>query len=244
MVPVTVKSVVITSVAVIVSLVMLVVLMSFAVTETTPLNDLLVKELCPDKELIDYYMAGYQSDIPVEDAKLSAGAYGGKQVDGYTIDKQLSSPDRTAYVDPEGNVTLAFRGTNLKDPSTRFRDIGTDLLLTMGLQGVSSRFKHATQATDSAIAKYGRDKVRVTGHSLGGAESLYVSNKRGVSATALNPGVSPIDAMRNRTYTKARSYTTFTDPISMLSRKVKGLKTTIVKQKSSNPHSLANFLFV
>lgn len=182
-------------------------------------------------------MADYSGDV-----LLSKGSYGGKPVDGYTIDKNLSSPDRTAYVDSDGNLTLAFRGTDLKNRSNRYRDLGTDLLLGLGLQDVSNRFKNSKRAVDSAIEKYGKDKVRLTGHSLGGSQALYLSNKRGLTANSFNAGISPIDTYRNRNYSKATSHTIKGDPISFLSPKIRGLRTKVSDRRYSvNPHSLINF---
>ena len=156
-------------------------------------------------------------NIVTENAKLSKGAYSAEPVDGYTIDKELSSPDRTAYVDSDGNITLAFRGTSLKDKTKLWRDLGTDVLLGLGLQDASSRFKNSKKATDKAIEKYGKDKVRLTGHSLGGSQALYLSNKRGLEANTFNAGIGLPDTLRKRNYSKATSYTTGLDPISFLS---------------------------
>jgi hypothetical protein len=175
-----------------------------------------------------------------EMARLSDGAYGGKDVEGYTIDKQLSSPDRTAYV-KDGKVTLAYRGTDFKNKSNTYRDLGTNALLALGLQDVSSRFKNAKKASDQAIEKYGKDNVNVTGHSLGGSQALYLSNKRGLQGSAFNPFAGVVDSLRKRTY-NATAYVNQNDPIASLTGRVSGLKRHVIKGKKSNPHSLAHFI--
>lgn len=162
-------------------------------------------------------------------AKLADGAYGGKEVEGYTIDKSLSTPDRTAYVSPEGDITLSFRGTDLKNKNNTWRDLGSDALVTLGLQKLSSRYKNQQKGLDSAIEKYGKDKVSVVGHSLGGGLATTVGARRGVKSVAFNPAIGVGDVIRNRTYTNAKVYRTADDPVSFLSSKVKGLKTQVVK---------------
>jgi hypothetical protein len=175
-----------------------------------------------------------------DDVELSAGAYGGKQVKGYTIDKSLSTPDRTAYVDSEGNLVMAFRGTDLKNKNNTWRDLGTDALVGLGLQKLSSRYKNQQKGLDSAIEKYGKDKVRTTGHSLGGALATTVGARRGVKSSSFNQAVGIGDVVRNRTYTNATAYRTKNDPVSLLASKVRGLKTTIVR---GNGHNLrGNFI--
>lgn len=170
-----------------------------------------------------------------DDARLAIASYGGKPVEGYTIDPELSNVNYTTYVDPQGRATMAFRGTNPKN----WRDLGTDALLSLGLQGVSSRFQNSKKAVDRARQKYG--DVDLTGHSLGGSQALYLSNQRGLNARTFNPGVGPVDALRNRNYSKAQNYHVRGDPISFLSRHVKNLKTQTLRSTSANKHGMENF---
>ena len=171
-------------------------------------------------------------------ARLAEGAYGSKPVEGYRVDPELSNNLRTVYTDEEGNATIAFRGTDLKDKRW-FDELGADLLVGLGLQKLSNRFKNAKRTTDRVVAKYGKDKTKLVGHSLGGSIALEVSHQTGLPAVGFNSGVGPVDTLRRRTYTNAKSYRTANDLVSGLSSRVRGLKTTTTKGRG---HSLVNFL--
>jgi hypothetical protein len=176
-----------------------------------------------------------------EDVKLSKAAYGGKPVEGYTIDPELSNVNYTTYVDPEGRATVAYRGTNTKN----WRDIGTDVgLAFLGVQHANklSRFQNARKVADSATSKYGKDKVSLTGHSLGASQTLAISNQTGLPARSFNPYVSLGDvAFNRRNYRNTQNYHQKGDIVSFLSPYMKKLTTTVRKKRSRDPHGLANF---
>lgn len=190
-------------------------------------------------------------------AQLSDGAYGGKDLShiGYDIDPEHSNRNRTLYKHREsGKAVLAFRGTDLQSKS-KMGDIGSDVLLALGLHGLSSRFRNAKKVTDSAIAKYGKDNLTVTGHSLGASQALYANSKRGVEAHAYNPGVSPTMVRKNlmdslsaqlfkrKPKSNATVYTTGTDIISGLSPLLTKTKKVYVQvKKKAKAHSLSNFM--
>lgn len=190
-------------------------------------------------------------------AQLSDGAYGGHDMShlGYTIDKEHSNRNRTLYHNAEtGKAVLAFRGTELHTKNKK-GDLGTDALLALGLQKLSSRFRNAKKATGHAIEKYGKDNLTLTGHSLGGSQALYANSHYKVPAHTYNPGVSPsmvrkdlFDSLsaklfKKKPHTNANIYTTGKDLISGLSPLLTRAKTFIVKQKKgASAHSLSNFL--
>lgn len=177
------------------------------------------------------------------DAKLSKAAYSqAPEVDGWKRDEQLSNINRSVY-SKDGKAKVAFRGTDLSSKKTRWDDLGTDLLIGLGLQDLSSRMKNAKKTTDLAAQKYGVNNVSLTGHSLGGTQALYVNRKRGLATNAFNAGISPIDALTRRKYKpNATSYTVGGDIISNFSSRLKGLRTKVIKPTKSFSHSLANFL--
>lgn len=113
---------------------------------------------------------------------------------GYVVDKELSSKDYTTYYNPKtGKASIRYRET---DP-TNWRDLSTDALIAVGLQGVGSRFKRAEKVYDRAAEKYGgKQNVNVYGHSLGGTQALHVNQTRGAQATAYNPGAGPIEPIK------------------------------------------------
>lgn len=190
-------------------------------------------------------------------AKLSQGSYGGQPVEGWNIDPEFSNQNRTMYVsktDPQKAV-YSFRGTDIATKSNKWKDLGTDALLALGLKDVSSRFQNALQATQGAQKKY--KDLTLTGTSLGGSQGMYVAQKTGLPARVFNPGVSPLDVKRTKGAIMADSianllrpksksnviaYTTVVDPISSLTPFVEGVKTIPVKPKIRNTHSLKNFL--
>ena len=184
-------------------------------------------------------------------AKLSDGAYGGKPVEGWDIDSSLSNQHRTVY-HKDGKAVVAFRGTSLNNKKERYKDVGTDLLLGLGLKKLSTRFNNGKKTTDLAIQKYGRDSVSTTGHSMGGAISVYVHQKRGLDTHAFNPGVGADDLIKNGKHiasilpsdklkSNAHLYYTKKDVIGGLAKHLKGGTHHVVKQIRKNAHSLNNF---
>lgn len=190
-----------------------------------------------------------------EAARLSAGSYGGKEVNNYTIDPELSNRNRTTYVHNDtGKATIAYRGTDLSSKKTRGGDLGTDALLALGLQDLSARFRNAKKHARNAVAKYGVGNVDTVGHSLGGSQSLYINSKLGLPSTSFNPGVSPgfarkslFDRLSGALFKRpvqksATIYSTLTDGISTLSPSMANAKTVVVPQRRKNPHSIRNFM--
>lgn len=113
---------------------------------------------------------------------------------GYEIDKELSGNDWKTYYNPStGKSTIRYRETDPKN----WRDLTTDALIGVGLQGLGSRFKRAEKVYDKASKKYGgKQNVDVIGHSLGGSMALHVNQTRGAKATAFNPGAGPLEPVK------------------------------------------------
>lgn len=161
-------------------------------------------------------------------ANMSHSAYNPKDdYEGYTLHKGYSSPDRAVYVRDDGShVVIAFRGTELHQGKHKaFRDIGTDILAGLGLESVSSRFKHAEDITKTLIQKYGKDRVFVTGHSLGGAQAMHVSNKYGVHAEVYNPFINVFDVESHRSFPNTVVHYNVGDPVAVGTPFIKTKKT-------------------
>jgi hypothetical protein len=174
------------------------------------------------------------------DAELSRAAYSGAtEVNGWQKDVHLSGPDHSVF-HKEGRAKIAYRGTDVRNK----RDLGADALIALGLQDKSNRFKRAVRTADAVSAKYGKGNVSLTGHSLGGSQSQYVSRKRGLDATGFNAAMSPVDTLRKRTYSKFHSISTASDPISLITHHKVGRigKKTTVRQRKANPHALSNYI--
>lgn len=176
----------------------------------------------------------------IHDAHLAQAAYSGaSEVMGWQKDLELSGEDHAVF-HKGGKAKIAYRGTNVKNK----KDLEADALITLGLQDHSNRFKRAVRTADQVTAKYGKENTSLTGHSLGGSQAAYVSRKKGLKATGFGAAKSPVDAhFRKRTYTNFHSVSTAADPISIYTRKTARIgKHSIVRQKTLNPHSLANYL--
>lgn len=135
-----------------------------------------------------------------EDAWMAHAAYDSAELDGYTIDHDLSDSHVTTYVNNgTKQATVAFAGTYFNSPGSAahkvthgLHDVWTDGGILVGTEQTYGQFDHAMEVTNRAIQKYGKEHIKTTGHSLGGTKALYISHKLGVPAVAFNPGWSPI----------------------------------------------------
>lgn len=143
-----------------------------------------------------------------------------REVEGFDILPEFTSPDRTVYRhNGSGKVIIAFRGTTPNDwkggiESKGFRDLTTDVILAFGEQDHSHRFKNAERVTNRVIQKFGRENVIATGHSLGGSQALHVSNKFGIHAEVYNPHIDWESAVTRTNYYHAALHVNRTDPVA------------------------------
>lgn len=133
-----------------------------------------------DKEALDYMQQqGY-----AKDDSLAFSGLGHFLLDGPSA--LYAQPNSTTFV-KDGKAVISYRGT---DP-TDMADLMADAAIAMGWNHMSGRFWEADRVYQAAVKKYGAENVEVTGHSLGGAEALYVARKYGAGGTVFNPGESP-----------------------------------------------------
>ena len=176
------------------------------------------------------------------DVYLSKAAYEQlPTVKGWKLDPELSGVNRSVYT-KDGKAKVAYRGTDLTNPKTRFADLGTDVLVGLGLQGLSSRVKNAKRTAELTAQKYGRENTSLTGHSLGGTQAAQVSRATGLPATGFNTGWGLLNTLQKRTYPKFENYTVEGDVVGGVGKSVKGLKTTSIKPRFKNKHSLLNWI--
>lgn len=184
----------------------------------------------------DYFSLYEDQNINL-DAELSRAAYSlTPRVRDWVRDEELSNYNRSVYT-KAGKAKIAYRGTK----PTNWDDLGTDILIATGLQDYSSRFQNAKITAQKTIQKYGKQNVSLTGHSLGGAQSAWVSRELGLPATGFNSGWGPRDLIRQRTYSKFHNITVAGDIVS-----ASGATSTFQKQtrlpSRKNPHGLSHFL--
>lgn len=186
-------------------------------------------------------------------ARFSQAAYDpynpDNQFDDWVIDRRLSDANKTVYSHVYGpEAVIAYRGTDWHNLS----DVVADGFIAAGDTMLSGRFMRAENTAKRAALLYGKDNLTLTGHSLGGAEALFVSRRLGITASAFNPGAAFADIRQGlvdsffskffrHSKTKASIYTTGRDPISIGS--VFGPEKHFVKKpKSWNVHEIGNFL--
>ena len=148
---------------------------------------------------------------PVTDeqyVQLARAAYKRNEpVDGFTISPEGSDRNRTVFVkNGTQHHVVAFSGTRLSGSSgAKWRDLGNNALLALGLSKLGARHRSAVALTKELVDKHGKENVSTVGHSAGGHLALVShqatrtsGDDAGIHARALNPGFSPLDAKRSR----------------------------------------------
>ena len=177
----------------------------------------------------------------------------------WSIDKELSDTRSLVLHDGE-NTILAFRGTDPFGYDTK-ADLTADFNILLGANRDNmdtnllrpERFQHAEDKFNAVEEKYGKDKLMLTGHSLGGGVSDYLGRKHGVDAVVFNAGESPVGAVAGLMDTipkqQTRFYTTGNDLISrsnLLYTERADVRIVPMKEENKNSlfgsHSLTNFL--
>lgn len=136
----------------------------------------------------DAYLAanGYHRD---DDPNLTDRGFSWKKALTEGVGALWNRPNASIY-EKDGKATIAYRGTDLFHANAS--DLVADLELTLGMNDVAQRFHQAEDIYSKTVAKYGEGNVEVTGHSLGGAEALYVARNHHISGTVFNPGQVPV----------------------------------------------------
>jgi hypothetical protein len=108
---------------------------------------------------------------------------------GYVLDEQLSGKRAKVFTGPDGKPSIVYRGTNT------IQDVGTDMLVSIGLGKYTNRVKHSKKVHDEVKQKYKTNEVDTYGHSLGGylAENvgakgnIVTYNKASIGGKVTNP---------------------------------------------------------
>jgi len=86
-------------------------------------------------------------------------------------------------------VVVGVRGTDVSNIS----DLLTDIAIVGGVSNFTPRQAVVNNIVQNAINVYGKDKVVLSGHSLGGKLSTNAANKFGLRAYIYNAASSPLD---------------------------------------------------
>lgn len=85
-----------------------------------------------------------------------------ENVDGFQLDKDLSSDTAKVYYNPEtGRAVVAHRGTS------GVKDWANNLAYAVGAYKYTDRYKKGKTAQDAAEKKYGKENISTLGHSQG-----------------------------------------------------------------------------
>ena len=111
----------------------------------------------------------------------------------YRFDTEHSDANSVTIVKPDGSAVVSYRGTVVSNPS----DLLADFQIVMGVHSnpwmqhlnAMNRFEDASRKYERVQEKYG--DVKLTGHSLGGAQALATARRHSADAIVFNPGSSP-----------------------------------------------------
>ena len=105
-------------------------------------------------------------------------------VEGYELDRELSTKNNKVYRDPAGKAVIANAGTS------SIADWWNNKNILFGNYDKTARYKEVEDVQKKAIEKYGLHNITNVGHSQSG-EALRLLKKKGLTqdAIAVNPAI-------------------------------------------------------
>jgi hypothetical protein len=160
-----------------------------------------------------------------------------------------------------GEAVVSVRGTDVNSKKRRLNDLIADVGIFFGIDKYSDRNKRIENIVDQAIQKYGKDNIRLTGHSLGGKLAQNAAEKYNLPAYLYNVGSTPVmwksqiikslycKISKNCGDDKILHFNTNNplegniDPVSISQTVLGNLTNVYVKPKNNlNAHTLHNFI--
>jgi len=143
------------------------------------------------------------------------------------LDKELSTlDDAVLHNKLTGETVISFRGTtsNIKETKAFLKDweVNSKIMFNPKSAENTRRMKNAFSNTENVISKYGKDNVKVVGHSQGGYVSSSVAQKLDLEGHHYNPAISVRQINQNKkgmffkNTTEQNIYKTHTDFASPL----------------------------
>ena len=166
------------------------------------------------KKIRDLLQASYSRNTPAREI-------GNKY--GMRLDDSLSNAEHKVWIDRKNRPTVSFAGTR------KIGDWGSDLLLGLGLEKYSTRFRDSKKLMEDVRKKYSAPATIVS-HSLGASLSEYAGGKNDKIITVdKGVGLSGIGKTIGKNQTDIR---TSNDPVSILSNTQKNIgKKITIKDK-------------
>lgn len=159
--------------------------------------------------------------------------YKPRDVNGWTLDKTISSPTSKVWKKNDGNqVVISHKGTQ------GFLDWANNAMFVMGGETaykLTPRYKEAYRVQKLAERKYGRDyKISTIGHSQGGLQAQLLGHRSDETIT-FNKATRPTDLISASKQRKNQyDYSTRGDPVSIFRSPFEKYKTLNIKG-SYNP---------
>ena len=127
---------------------------------------------------------------------------------------------------------------------TIFRDLGSDILVSLSLTEKGNRFKKGENTINDVKRKYPSYSIVLTGHSLGGSIARELSRKYKYEAHIFEAGSSPIDIAKDiigrDEQEQITSHINPLDPIAISGITQKN-NVVIEKPTIANVHSIRQF---
>ena len=127
-----------------------------------------------NQELAQFVDAGYKTKSEAQN------------VDGYVLDKELSTKRDKVYYDPKTcKAVHTIAGTD------KAKDWSNNLLIPLGLHTYTNRYKNAEKIQKEANKKYGKENLSLVSHSQSGNIAQNLARKKlvGDENITLNPAI-------------------------------------------------------
>ena len=129
----------------------------------------------------------------------------------FSILEDLSSRDVLVVTDGDIYV-VAFRGTDLaRDPHRAFADLIADINVAIGKNDRVYRIQQAETVIRELLRMVPKEKIEISGHSLGAFVGVNIAEKYGLKAVLFNIGSSPLDKVGVRRNLKNITHYTTND---------------------------------
>ncbi|CAL6416681.1 unnamed protein product [Bathycoccus prasinos] len=124
-------------------------------------------------------------------------------LNGFELDKELSTlDDAVLHNKLTGETVISFRGTtsNIKETKAFLKDweVNSKIMFNPKSAENTRRMKNAFSNTENVISKYGKDNLKVVGHSQGGYVSSSVAQKLDLEGHHYNPAISVRQINQNK----------------------------------------------